>query len=276
MKDYIGIGHSDDIEKAVEEATAKLDHAKIIFVFAEYSKFKEAIGLIEKKYPNTIVIGTTGYSFANNKVIKDNIVVWSLNSGIEVEVGVLEDIKTFPVKYIKPLEDSIGRINAGKDNTVCLEFCTGSEEKIVSTISSAVKKKNISLMGGTAQGADSKGIKCVSLNGEIYNDACVYALIKNTNGKVKVYSENIYKDRSNNFVATKVDVENRRILELNGKKAARAYCETLGIQKNEISNYVLTNPLARVIGKEEFLTAIKSVGEEEDLSCFKRINQMMF
>ncbi|MBD7911871.1 MULTISPECIES: FIST N-terminal domain-containing protein [Clostridium] len=273
MKDYIGVGYGDDIQKSIEEATAGLNDSKIIFVFAEASKFKEVVGLVGQKYPSAIVIGTTGYSFANRNIVKDNVVVWAMKSGVEVEAGVLQSVKTFPIKDIKPLEDSVKRIDAGNDNTVCMEFCTGSEEKIVSTLSSAISKKNIPLIGGTAQGADRDGVKCVSLNGEIYNDACVYVLIKNTDGKVKVYSENIYKVKSENFVATKVDVENRRILELNRKSAAKVYCETLGITKDEISNYVLTNPLARVIGKEEFLTAIKLVGENGDLSCFKRINQ---
>lgn len=273
MRDYIGIGLSDDIKESVEQATDGLMHPKVIFVFAEYSKFEESICLMQEKYPNIPIVGTTGYCFANKNIIRNNIVIWAINEGIDVEVGVLENISKFPIKDIKSLEENIGKINAGNDNTVCIEFCTGAEEKIVSTINSAISKKNIPLIGGTSQGANDKGIKCVSLNGKVYSDTCVYALIKNLNGKIKTYSENIYKEKSGNFIATKVDVPNRRILELNGKKAGQVYCETLGITKNQINDCVLTNPLARVIGKEDFVIAIKLVDDEDALNCYKRVNQ---
>ncbi|MDS0525169.1 hypothetical protein NNC19_05700 [Clostridium sp. SHJSY1] len=295
MKDYIGIGESHDIQTAVQEATNGLSNPKAIFIFSKASKFKEVVSLINQKYPNTIVIGTTGYSFANRSVVRDNVVIWAITGGVEIGVGVLENAKTAPVKYIKTLQNRIQRINPGEDNTICLEFCTSGEEKIVSTISSAINMKNIPLIGGTAQGVDRDGGKYVSLNGKLYTDACVYALIKNTEGKVKVYSENIYKEKSKNYIATKVDVENRKIIELNGRNAAEVYCEALGISKDEItdcvienqwsyrgnsrvlvqgvSNGALANPLARVIGKEEFLAAIKSVDEKGALSCYKRINQ---
>lgn len=54
---------------------------------------------------------------------------------------------------------------------------------------------------------------------------------KESKWQIKTYSENIYKEKSGNFIATKVDVQNRRILELNGKKAGQVYCETLGITR---------------------------------------------
>lgn len=68
-------------------------------------------------------------------------------------------------------------------NTVCIDFCTGNDACVLTTIYSVFEKKHISLTGGT--GADGK----VSVNGKIYEDAAVYALVKNLGGKIKVYKE---------------------------------------------------------------------------------------
>lgn len=48
------------------------------------------------------------------------------------------------------------------------------------------EKQKIQLTGGTAW----EGLVCC--NGQVYEDACAYALVKNESGRVKVYKENIY------------------------------------------------------------------------------------
>lgn len=70
----------------------------------------------------------------------------------------------------------------------------------------------------------------VAYNGELYEDACVYALIKNTTGKIRVYKENIYeKTSAQSHFATKVDVSRKALIELDGKPAADVYSAELGI-----------------------------------------------
>ena len=64
----------------------------------------------------------------------------------------------------------------------------------------------------------------VAYNGELYEDACVYALIKNTTGKIRVYKENIYeKTSAQSHFATKVDVSRKALIELDGRPAADVY-----------------------------------------------------
>lgn len=84
----------------------------------------------------------------NKNIIRNNIVIWVINEGIDVEVGVLENILKFLIKDIKFLEENIGKINVGNDNIVCIEFCIGVEEKIVLIINLVISKKNIFLIGG--------------------------------------------------------------------------------------------------------------------------------
>lgn len=271
MKSHIGFGKSPDVRLAVNEAMKEIKNPKAIFIFALDSMFEEANRIVNEIYKNITVVGVSTYGFALNDVIKDNIIIWAIEEDVEIEAGILNNVTTFPIKYIKNLENSINNIKPGKEDTVCLEFCTGGEEKLVSTISSLTSKNNIPLVGGTALTGD-KGKRYISLNGQVYTDACVYILIKNKSGKVKVYKENIYKDRAKNLIANKVDRDNRKIMQIDGKAAEQIYCENLGITKNEIQNRVLTNPLGKVIGKETFITAIQG-GENGSLKCYKRINQ---
>lgn len=273
IKSKVGIGTSDDIKIAVNDAIKNFNNPTSIFIFSEFNKFKETVKYVNEIYPKITVVGTTGYSIIGKNILKNNIVLLAVEDGLEIKAGVLEEIDKYPVKYIKRLEDDVNNIKSNYDNTVCLEFCTGYEEVIVSTINSAIKKGNIPLIGGTSQGVDSDGKKYVSLNGKIYSDACIYALIKNINGKIKVYKENIFKNISNNMIATKVNTKERTILEINGINAGQVYCENLNISKNEISKKALTNPLGRIVGNDTFITAIKSVMKDNSLQCYKKINQ---
>ena len=67
-------------------------------------------------------------------------------------------------------------------------------------IYSVLGKRKISLMGGTGDAGK------VSANGKIYEDADAYALIRNNDGKIKVYKENIYQPMPGcRFIASKTD-----------------------------------------------------------------------
>lgn len=273
IKSKVGIGNSEDIKIAVNDAIKNFDNPTSIFIFSEVNKFKDTVKYVNEIYPKITVIGTTGYSIIGKNTLKNSVVLLAIEDGLEIKAAVLEEIDKYPVKYINRLEKDVDNIKSDHNNTVCLEFCTGYEEMIVSTINSAIKKSNIPLIGGTSQGIDKEGKKYVSLNGKVYSDACVYALIKNINGKIKVYKENIFKNISNNMIATKVNTKERIILEINGMNAGQVYCENLNINKNEISKKALTNPMGRIVGNDTFITAIKSVMKDNSLQCYKKINQ---
>ena len=107
MENYIGIGKSDNLKTAINEATKAVNDPQVIFIFVEASKFKEATLVVNEMYPSTTVIGASTYGFAQSNVITDNIIIWAMGNGVEVESGVLNNATTFPVKHIKRLEESI-------------------------------------------------------------------------------------------------------------------------------------------------------------------------
>lgn len=112
---------------------------------------------------------------------------------MKIRCGIITEASRCPVAGTTQLLKQIAEISPGTDDTVCVEYCTGSEEKLVTTFTSCLETKGIHLAGGTVFGVPDGKPPVVAYNGELYEDACVYALIKNTTGKIRVYKENIYE-----------------------------------------------------------------------------------
>ena len=81
-----------------------------------------------------------------------------------------------PVKCIRKFQQNVTNISASADNTVLIDFCSGNDECVLATMESVLKSKKIQLTGGTAW----EGLVCC--NGQVYEDACAYALVKNESG----------------------------------------------------------------------------------------------
>lgn len=274
MRSFIGQG-TGNAKNAVQEATRGLESPEAIIFIAPYDIIGEVADLLKKQYPNTPSIGTIGTKLVNGQVGDNNISVLGLFSDAKVRCGVIENISECPVVSIGKLEKDISAVSPGHGDTVCLEYCTGEEEKLVTTFTSCFEKKGIQLAGGTTFGAPEGKASVVAYNGKIYGNACVYALIKNTTGKVRVYKENIYKKQASNIshFATKVDTSKKALVELDGKPAAEVYSQELGISKDKIIDNVLKNPMGRAVGDEVFISSMMSMEPNGTLINYKRINK---
>ena len=89
----------------------------------------------------------------------------AFSDGIEAVTNVIEQVSSMPVKYIKRLENDIQTLRASSKNTVCIDFCSGNDACVLTTISSVLNKSGISLVGGTGDSGK------ISVNGQVYTDA---------------------------------------------------------------------------------------------------------
>lgn len=113
---------------------------------------------------------------------------------------------------------------------------------MLTTLHSVLKRQNISLVGGT--GDANK----VSVNGKIYEDAVAYALIKNNNGRVKAYKENIYRQMGNyRFIASKTKKSEYILGQLNGKPAKQVYQHILNVSEEQILTQTFKNPFEKLM-----------------------------
>lgn len=259
MRGFVGIGQADIIEQAVDEATRGLRNADLIILTAPYEKAEKAAMLIHQKYPLIPMIGTTGEAMTKQGYTSGAITVTAL-AGVEVCTGIIEDIKTHPIKSIRAFNEDAQKIDAKSTNTICMEFTTGSEDKLLSTIKPILKKYGISMLGGSASNAPLGCKNMVIHNGMAYNRSCVYAFIKNNAGKIKLFSENIYEKLTGkpHFVTTS-DTNTNSLFQLDEQSAFDVYMDETGVDKEHIINNMTRQPFGRAIGDELQITATGSL-----------------
>ena len=215
MKQIYRVDKSGNLAQAISEITAP----KLLLLMSNNEQFEQHVEELERHFPGVPSIGCIGGSYGGQTVVADNgVAVIAMEGNLSVVTNVLEQASTMPVKYIGRLEEDINKVAASENNTICIDFCSGNDACVLTTIYSVLGKKHISLVGGTGDGGK------VSVNGKIYADADAYALIRNNDGKIKVYKENIYKQvPACRFIASKTDRSKYLIGELNGRPARKVY-----------------------------------------------------
>ncbi|QFJ53796.1 FIST C-terminal domain-containing protein [Pseudobutyrivibrio xylanivorans] len=275
MQVSIGASMKSDVEAAVAEVCAKAGNPKLLVLLTSFDHFEKASKLVSEKFPDVPLIGTGTISYYETDSSDKRTLLIAFGQDIEVEAGIIRHLSKAPMLDIPALEEKVSKISAGDSNTICLEFCTNDEERLVTTLNVALERARIPIVGGTIFGYPANYTPKALLNGELYPDACCYALIKNKSGKIRTYSENIYGPMAGAkvHIATKVNLANKEVITLDGRPAADVYCQDADVSRNQLVDNVLTNPLGRVIGDQIFITSPYAIGNNGSLINYKKINE---
>ena len=275
MQVTIGKSSQSDAMQAVKEAMKNSGTPKLVFFICAYQNIKEVSEILAKEYPNTLSIGTSGTSYFGGQASDKDLVVTAFGADAEVAVGVMRHLSSCPVADLEALKQAIQAVHPEEGKTVCIECCAGHEERLVTTMNVALEQHKIPLVGGTVFGTPEGKPSYVAVNGKLYEDACCYAVIKNKSGHIRTYSELIYEvdPSAPRHIATKVNLENKELISLDGRPAADVYASELGISKGEVVDNVLQSPLGRVVGDEVFISSQYAIGNGDSLINYKRINE---
>ena len=262
MKQKFGMSQRGDLKEAV----SGLGNPQLLILMSNGEQFEKHVQELEELYPGIPSIGCIGMSYSGTQVVEKGVGVIAFEDGIKVITNVLEQVSTMPVRYIRRLEQDIKSIGASSQNTVCIDLCSGNDACVLTTMYSVLCKGDIPLMGGTGDAGK------ISMNGKIYEDGVAYALVKNQNGKIKTYKENIYRPMDNyRLIASNTDRGKYIIGELNGKPAKQAYLDMTGASEKDIVNQTFKNPLGKISGQEVCIISIKeAVGNA--LACYRQVN----
>lgn len=261
MKQFFGKSKSGNLKEAV----LGLTEPKLIMLMSNGDQFEAHVRELEELYPRVPSIGCIGMSY-DKEVVEKGVGVVAFTDGVSAVANVLEHVSTMPVKYIERLQADTAKINASEKDTVCIDFCTGNDACALTTIYSVLKKNRIQLVGGTGDAGK------VSVNGRIFEDAVVYALVKNHGGRVKAYKENIYRKMGDyRFIASKTDRSKYIIGELNGRSAKQVYQDILHVTEKEILTQTFKNPFGKINGDDTCIISIKEV-DGNALACFRQVN----
>ncbi len=261
MKQFFGMSPAGNLLEAVRG----MGKPQLIMLLSNHDQFEEHVKKLEELYPGVPSIGCIGMSY-DTRIVEKGVGIIAFSDGVFAVANVLENVSTMPVKYIKRLEDDMGKVNGSQKDTVCIDFCSGNDACVLTTVFSVLKRRNISLVGGTGDAGK------VSANGRVYEDAVAYALVKNLNGRVKAYKENIYHPMEEyRFIASKTDKAKYIIGELNGRPAKTVYQDILHITEKEILTQTFKNPFGKINGSDICIISIKDVTGNA-LTCFRQVN----
>lgn len=261
MKQFFGMSPSGSLD----EALRGLHAPQFIMLFSTDDKFETHVKELEKRFPGVPSIGCIGMGYCKN-VVEHGVAAIAFCGGVCAAANVLEQASTMPVKYIRRLEDDIKTVGASSGNTVCIDFCSGNDACVLTTIHTSLGKRGVCLVGGTGdQGR-------VSANGKVYQDAVAYGLVRNLGGRVKTYKENIYHQLGDyRFIASNTDRAKYILGSLDGKPAKQVYKDILHVTDQEILTRTFQNPFGRLNGDDTCIISIKDV-VGDSLACFRQVN----
>lgn len=270
-------GTEKNFDTLLEECKEKeQDTGIILFVTAE--DIEDISKKISDSFPSAMVMGIQSYIFRHGLLHKSGTVIIFIEknpSEFEYSYGIIENVSTDPAKDILDIQKKVVDIHPGHEDTLCLEFCTGGEERLITTLNSVMKEHGITVFGATTHLMGSIDSSRIFYGRQLYDDACIYILIRNLYGRILTYSQNIYKHHNNGqmYIATKVDKETRTLIELDGRPAAEVYCEELGISPDSISDAYPYHPLSKCIGEDNYLVSIRQCNKDGSLTLCRQINQ---
>ncbi len=261
MRQIFGKSHNGNLKEAVRG----ISNPQLLMLMSNSDQFEAHVKELEEIFPGVPSIGCIGMSY-DTKIVEKGVGVVAFSDGVSAVANVLEKVSVMPVRYIERLEKDVNSIRGAHNDTVCIDFCSGNDACVLTTIYSVLKRRDISLVGGTGDAGK------VSANGRIYEDAVAYALVKNQGGRVKAYKENIYHQmRNHRFIASQTDKANYVIGALNGKPARQVYQDILHVTEQEITTRTFQNPFGKLNGDDTCIVSIKEV-KGDALTCFRQVN----
>ena len=230
--------------------------------------------MLSNSFPDATVIGTTSDVLLSPiGIARQGISVLAITSGITVSPGVIFEVDRFPKRSADSIVTALDRIE--KENTVCLEFNASignCEELVMDTFQEVMKDSDIPLCGATAATAvNPDKPSSVSLNGILYMDACVFAFIHNTEGRIGIVKENMFKPTGHFFTATDVDCDERKVYEFDHKSATGVVASAMQIPEDELGANSFFHPVGRIEDGDLSIIAFKDLFNDGSISFFSRI-----
>ena len=260
MRQFFGMSQCGNLREAVRG----LSRPQLLLLLSNSDQFRTHVRELEELFPQVPSIGCIGVCYGAAAAEKGVGVVAFLD-GVAAAANVLEQASLVPVKYIGRMKRDLERVGGTRADTVCLDFCTAGGSRALTTLSSALCRRKISLIGGTGEAG------LVSANGRVYEDAAAYALVRNLHGRVKIYKENIYRQMGEERLVTSgTDKAEGLIGAFNGQSARLVYQNLLHAEARNLETQTFRNPLGQLDGEETYITSVREASGSA-LRCYRPV-----
>lgn len=285
MKQEIAWTNEVDEQAAVQKLVSQLTLAgrkyNLVMFFASVSyDFAELSKLLKEQFPESEVVGcSTSGEISTHGFTKHSIVLTTMECADTRVKGVLiKGAAKFPMIHKKDILDAMKACNIfpgakRHDDSFAITFVNGlcnAEERLLSLLYSVVDDSGFQVLGGSAGDDLEFNTTYTSLNGQVVTDGGVVVFVKTTKRFV-IEKENIFRRSGKKVKLTKVDTENRKLIEINDVPAATEYSRIVGIPESKIGEASLMHPIGRILGDNTFISSIASVNPDKSFAMYCRV-----
>ncbi len=281
MKNYhVAYSNEKNINAAFEEVVLQIrkwseGRNPILILFSSnVDDFSFVAKEMYEKFPASTVMGMSSYiNFSSEGYGINGVSAIAVYAGIECSSGVLYDITTYPLRYVHNVNDALNAIGT-VENLVTLEFTPAfgnCEEIVQDTFRTAFTGVRVPVVGSSAGTPNGREVSYVSLNGQIYDEACVFTIIRNLNGPVHIFKENLFKPTGDEYKATDVDCDERAVYEYDSRPAAAVVANALHIPIEDLEDELLMHPVGRTEKGELYITEVDKIHPDGRITYFSRI-----
>jgi len=253
--------HTDGHADVAASIAAQLKDPAVVVYFASPKHEPTALARdIAAAFPSAATIGcTSAGELVSGEMTKGAVVAMGLGRDIaaSAHVALVEDIKqsldgidaTF-----RAWESELGKTGLELDperwvGLVLVDGLSGMEERVMDRLGDLT---NVVFIGGSAGDDVVFDRTFVAADGKAASNAAVLVLLECPNGFDVIKTQSFHATR-NFLVPSKVDKATREVLEFNGKPAAAAYADALGVEPEALPAHFMAHPLGLMIGGEPFV-----------------------
>lgn len=268
----LSIKGTDSRDMAQQAKTALKDFDAELLVFFASSFYDTSLPAKELSaaFPHSRIIGSTSHSeYCNSSYTDHSVSIMAIDkqSVEDVCIRVVENMEQEKIKLydlLSEMEDQFG----GQEEIfnhfdryvgiVLFESSAKAEEAFMDSLGTA---SDILFVGGSSSSTENN-ISKVYADGKSYTKAAVLAILKTVNGYdiLKTQSACILSEQA--LLVTKSNLHQRILYEFDHRPCGEVYAEVLGVPKEQIQNYFVSNPLGIVAEGEIFVRTFDQIKED--------------
>lgn len=277
---------SDDVA-AAEDLVAQLggEKPKLVFTFASRGRDHKTLfrALRERLPKETRIVGaSTGGELTNRGYTAGTVLLAGLSGDFDAGIGVGRGLSTNAARAggeamdraASELGTRVSQLDSRKHVGVVLDdgFKMKKEELLLGALE---KNQGLVVVGGGASDHEMRSSVLYTDDG-IVDDAVLTVLFATSTPWAAMRSHS-YAPLGQRVRITKVDASSRRILEIDGKRAADRWSQITGIAKEQLtfSNILtfMSYSLALGVGREYFLRAVWKADDDDSLMCMNMVQE---
>lgn len=258
-----------DIPAAVREIAGALSGqpASTVLYFASSNYDPAAVARAMKAaFPESAAIGcTTAGEIVTGRMLKSSIVAMALPIDIVPEIHI--QVATAITAGVEGVDAAFRAFEAATGTAardldpaewvglILMDGLSCAEERVMERVGALT---DVMFIGGSA-GDDLKFKRThVFADGEAYSNAAVLALLRVPRGFDFIKTQSFCAMRKT-LVPTLVDEAKRTVLEFDGKPAAQAYAEALGLPVAEAAGRFMDHPVGLMDGNEPYVRSPQQI-----------------